>query len=123
MNRESQAKLILQSYAKGLSCWEICNTYGLSDSSFYEIINKYPEVKKASKIRRDKILRKKRQVMKKTSKKDQVKLPRRQAKLSDAEKIKQLESMLKQERSKLKEMEALLEVANETLGKYSGRQN
>lgn len=109
---------LLSAYAKGHSCWQICNDFGLSETSFYAIICLYPKLKVDAKKRRDKFLSKQKLLMKKKSKEPKVKTVKKRKRTSSEEKVKQLESRLKREQLKNQELEKLLKVTKEVLGKY-----
>lgn len=111
-------KKLLLDYSNGEPAHQICKAFALSESNFYFIISKFPKLYVAAKKKRKKmILKKKKLLMKNKFNGPKVKVPKK-IRSSSAEKIKQLEERLKRERDKNKELEELLRIAKDELGKY-----
>lgn len=114
------AKKVLVDYRNGLSPAKICYQYGLSEKNYRTILEKYsPAFKRVRRIR-EMHQAKARELMKKNRfKGNKVKSDgQRSKKMTAEEKIKHLQRQLENERKKNQELETILEVAKEHLGKF-----
>lgn len=108
---------LLIAYRNGLSPSKICISFGLSERGYFDIIKKYPSFQKSKKIR---IMnqKKKRDSFKTNLHGNQVEESKKVKSITPEEKISHLQQKLEHEQKKNKELEELLKLAKEKLGKF-----
>jgi hypothetical protein len=117
MTQNQLYQKIIRDYGRGISPAQLCRTYDLTEHTFYGILKKFPLKTKAAKAKALLVRKQKH----KSGQLNQTVIPKpeeKYPKISDAEKIAHLEKMLENEKKKNRELETLLEVAKDHLGKF-----
>lgn len=121
MGDSSKAKLaneILSAYREGTSPSTIAIRFGLSERNFKDIKSLFAQKFKQADRVRAMNQKKKREKLRTNLHGKRVNLPKAAPKATSEEKIKHLEKLLESEQKKNKELESLLAVAKEHLGKF-----
>ena len=108
---------ILKAFAAGESPAKICIAYGLSERGYFDLIRKHPKGflrAKKTRLMNQKKKREKAKTLKQGTPTDPVS---KGPKMTTDEQIAKLERQLENERKKNKDLEKLLEIAKEFLGK------
>jgi len=109
---------MIAEFGNGMTIHQICRKFGVSETSYYMLVKPYPELRKIAKekvIKRKKLEKQKIEMAKKVTKVD---IPKKEKRRTDKERIKHLEDRLKRERKKNLDLEKLLKLAKENLGKF-----
>lgn len=108
---------LLNAYSSGLSPSKICISFGLSERGYFDIVKKYPVFQKLKKIRKMN-QKKKRNSLKINLHGEKVKEIKKTTAITPEEQLIQLQKRLEHEQKKNKDLEDLLKVAKEKLGKF-----
>ena len=108
---------ILSMYRNGCRTSRICLTFGLSERRYYELVKRHAQEFERVKKKRLMNQKKKSKTIKELHQGEKVKTFSSSKKITPEERIAELERRLKNEQKKNQQLEALLEVANEFLGK------
>lgn len=113
------AKKILSAYRNGISPSTICVRFGLSEKNFKDLKLKYADQFNKANKSRAMNQKKIRNRLKTNLHGKKVETSKTTApKATDEDRIRHLESLIEAERKKNKELEALLKVAKDHLGKF-----
>ncbi len=109
---------VLLAYKNGDTTSRICITFGLSERRYYDLFKRHLVQFEPLKKMRHMNQKKKSKFQKTLHVGDKVKVTQNISKITSEEKIAQLEMRLEKERKKNQELETLLKVARDELGKF-----
>jgi hypothetical protein len=106
---------MLQMFGEGSSVRDICMKYGLSETGYYFEVGNYPVLQKAARRKRERL--KRIDELKKPKPKKAIIPTKAKSFRSTEDKVRHLEDRLQREKAKNAELEELLKIAKESLGK------
>lgn len=111
-------KKILEPFKQGISPAKICQIVGMSETAYNRLLKRHPELFNKAKKLRLMNQKKKRNLVQTNLHGEKTDSQKNKTKITPEEKIRALEIRLAKEQKKNAELETLLEVAKEYLGKF-----
>jgi hypothetical protein len=108
---------IIAAVSGGLSASKICVLFGLSETRYYELVRNHSKQFESAKQMRFMAQRKKLKDLKHRQQGPKVEIPKSSKKITSDEKVVHLEKRLEREKKRNEELERLLKIAQEHLGK------
>lgn len=112
-----RGKQMIAAFCNGRTVHEICKDFGVSEAGYYALVKPFPSLRKVAKEKVRKRKQREKQQIEMNKKTTKVNIPKRKKKRLPQERIKHLEDRLKREKQRNVELEKLLKIAKESLGK------